>query len=522
MPVPLTYVDLREFQNLVVNDDWSSALQAAVDSGKKVLIPEGEYRIDNVVNLLDGTNIEGSDRFKSVLKSKQLSFGSQKVFHATNRTNLRLSNLIFDGNADSINISAGTMPNANTTILYLDGCNNIAIENIEIKNFASHWDTSVPKNQRTWSTFFIINCANVSLDNVMQHHCRVEGVQLLNCINSKVNSFFSKDNEGIWTPLHIRSLDLAENSKNNQLLNSTIDGSSGSLMNISGENLKLDNLELLNAGNGFIDIGIEGLDLNEVSKNIIITNITCRDVKLNNTDTQGEGILFEGDGLVVSNMVAENIEIGLIVNKSSNVSINNMVVKNLVNKRINGGLQTNGICILETNSVAISGLIIDNVPNYGVAIHKSKNVRVVNTSFRSCGTNPISLIESNHVDIINSYFDNSQVVNYSRFFITDQYSTNTNCNEIKVVNCFFSGTSNDYGISLNNTTNTYLLNNSGQASIYTINNTNKAVLSSGINSLNYRTPLIWGSYAIWIDSSGILRVKNGNPTNDTDGTIVGN
>lgn len=33
--------------------------------------------------------------------------------------------------------------------------------------------------------------------------------------------------------------------------------------------------------------------------------------------------------------------------------------------------------------------------------------------------------------------------------------------------------------------------------------------------------LIMGSYNLWIDSSGRLRIKNGPPTSDTDGTIVG-
>lgn len=30
-----------------------------------------------------------------------------------------------------------------------------------------------------------------------------------------------------------------------------------------------------------------------------------------------------------------------------------------------------------------------------------------------------------------------------------------------------------------------------------------------------------GNYALWVDSSGVLRIKNGAPTSDTDGTVVG-
>lgn len=33
--------------------------------------------------------------------------------------------------------------------------------------------------------------------------------------------------------------------------------------------------------------------------------------------------------------------------------------------------------------------------------------------------------------------------------------------------------------------------------------------------------LILGSYYLWVDTSGKLRIKNSEPISDTDGTIVG-
>lgn len=33
--------------------------------------------------------------------------------------------------------------------------------------------------------------------------------------------------------------------------------------------------------------------------------------------------------------------------------------------------------------------------------------------------------------------------------------------------------------------------------------------------------LVLGSYHIWVDSTGDLRIKSSAPTNDTDGTIIG-
>lgn len=37
----------------------------------------------------------------------------------------------------------------------------------------------------------------------------------------------------------------------------------------------------------------------------------------------------------------------------------------------------------------------------------------------------------------------------------------------------------------------------------------------------YTQPFYLGSYALWVDSTGDLRIKSGAPTSDTDGTVVG-
>lgn len=33
--------------------------------------------------------------------------------------------------------------------------------------------------------------------------------------------------------------------------------------------------------------------------------------------------------------------------------------------------------------------------------------------------------------------------------------------------------------------------------------------------------LVMGDYHLWVDSTGDLRIKSGEPTSDTDGTVVG-
>lgn len=42
-----------------------------------------------------------------------------------------------------------------------------------------------------------------------------------------------------------------------------------------------------------------------------------------------------------------------------------------------------------------------------------------------------------------------------------------------------------------------------------------------IQGINLQNKLLLGGYQIWVDSQGKLRIKNGVPTSDTDGTVVG-
>ena len=48
-------------------------------------------------------------------------------------------------------------------------------------------------------------------------------------------------------------------------------------------------------------------------------------------------------------------------------------------------------------------------------------------------------------------------------------------------------------------------------------NSNLKVIDSSWNGKHF----IMGNYHFWVDSSSQLRIKNGKPTSDTDGEIVG-
>lgn len=67
---------------------------------------------------------------------------------------------------------------------------------------------------------------------------------------------------------------------------------------------------------------------------------------------------------------------------------------------------------------------------------------------------------------------------------------------------------------------TVLQNKDGTVSfLEAISGTNVCKIGSG--AWNSASRLALGTYQFWVDSSGNLRIKNGTPTSDTDGTIVG-
>lgn len=47
------------------------------------------------------------------------------------------------------------------------------------------------------------------------------------------------------------------------------------------------------------------------------------------------------------------------------------------------------------------------------------------------------------------------------------------------------------------------------------------VFNGASGATGYTKPIYVGSYALWVDSTGDLRIKSGAPTSDTDGTVVG-
>lgn len=61
-------INILKYSHLVVNDDWTAAIQAANDEGKNLWIPVGEFKFGGTVYFNSGFEIHGEDTYRSVLR----------------------------------------------------------------------------------------------------------------------------------------------------------------------------------------------------------------------------------------------------------------------------------------------------------------------------------------------------------------------------------------------------------------------------------------------------------------------
>jgi hypothetical protein len=103
-----------------------------------------------------------------------------------------------------------------------------------------------------------------------------------------------------------------------------------------------------------------------------------------------------------------------------------------------------------------------------------------------------------------------------------------------------SGTQGSFGYTTTSTTGSVFYSHMGSGSDYgqewfagyhdfkTIAGASKfkiagtgPVVTGASGATGYQNPLYLGSYSLWVDSTGDLRINNGAPSSDTDGTVVG-
>jgi len=210
-----------------------------------------------------------------------------------------------------------------------------------------------------------------------------------------------------------------------------------------------------------------------------------------------------------------------------------------------------GIWVHDSSHISIGAAIVSNAEKTGILVNKSHNVTLTGTivyrsgdsgfwfdydvaasgRYQGDATNK-SAVCSGCVAIENSqgsgttwpgfYIDGFRSLSFVGCHAHDYQDTETQARgivanthastaDISVVGCDFTDNDSAYGINI---ARAYLSKCQGNnPSVFDF------IEMDGSDWDDY--PLVIGSYYLWVDATGDLRIKSGAPTSGTDGTIVG-
>jgi hypothetical protein len=174
----------------------------------------------------------------------------------------------------------------------------------------------------------------------------------------------------------------------------------------------------------------------------------------------------------------------------------------------------------------------------GIVIHDyldgagSEQILLLSIHFEANAVRDIYLPNQTSRTLIQSCVFSNQI-GYISGFLANVDQTSTYCSYIS--NDFRTASGPTISLTgslaqltyIGNDKSPYSLNTSGASNQQTIiQNTTSGSIDFEYAQLNMsgywgRVGLILGSYNLWVDSSGRLRIKNGAPTSDTDGVVVG-
>jgi hypothetical protein len=502
----------------------SDAVQSAVDICNVIALGGTTYFFDRVVEIPSYRLIYGKGKNRTFLKSALTSSGSQDIFVNSDisggNTHITLKGFTMDGNASSFVGGAATLPDANHCLLILRNSTDIKLDDIHITGFATDFDTSPTGGDKHYSASWVYGCERIEATNLSIEQSKEEGFQFVNCKKLFLDGFRAYNDDAIWTPLQVRSDSLASYSQYNSLSNVYIDGSGGSGMNINGEFFKLNNITIMNPGNGFLDIGSEGMAVGEYSRNFQISNVSCYSGPAFPHTGQAEGIAFSGKNFQISKVFVDDTDIAImsLSENTENVTVSEVTASNLRLVREIGGIQPTAIKFRSSKNVQIKDIIVYESSSDGVNIQDCDNVKVESLTTSDIGSKPLRITDSTNFKGVNINTENPNVT-----FTGSLVTTIGVCDNISLRDSIINGSTGTYGVEFStDTTNADVSNITGDSSlIFDASHSSSCVISKQTSTRGYAMALEMAGFYIWPDSTGTLRINNTRPTSDTDGTVVG-
>lgn len=508
--------------------DCTAAVQAALDAGSDgVYFPDGIYRmgavtVDNPVritasvgakvvpnlglaggylfNLLsddvivDGLTVDGTGQtFTPATGNTQIFFSGDGVTKYSRHTyqNITIKNCSFsDGNSGGTNLLV-------THGFYVDNVDDVRIQKNVIDNISG-------------AACFMRDCENFVIDQNTFEDTRWYTIHIVEgCFGWSVtnNRLISGTAEGVYWGGAINTVSDAGEVKQRDgyIANNTITGtySYGAVIrlqssdNVIVEHNMLKDLSIGTLGSDLSGIRVTTRGISSASKNEPPQNNIIRFNTLYGPASGAKrlGIYTNNDFWTTRNPVRK---IAVYGNKLISVDTSNYWGEGIVFHGLSGGIEDvtvfdNEIEIYSQSGATVAGAIGFLANNAGGKIDRA---HIGGNRCVDIGT-PAS---SYQIGIsIGAYSDNVRSV-YKNYVDNFFYGVRTFTSSGPTIDFVDD---QDWGTNSNNT-------------LFAVE-PRYGVLGSAWNG----SMLVMGSYYLWVDATGDLRIKNGAPTSDTDGTIVG-
>lgn len=555
-----------------VTDD-TTAIQAAIDAGNNIYFPYGTYKFANITKTSGSIYIDGGNsKFDTIPYSDT---ASKNFFEFSNCTNVVLKNFTLDGGkgTDTSIISASTNYDDAVT---LTSCTNVHLNNVTITG----WSSGSSGGSDSAAVFFS-SCGDVLAENCNLKYISKEGF-LCKTGNGKARFFDNYCTNVGYSPFGAEDLSGLE-IKRNRTLETGVNSNNVSLISIRRTNNVIIDSNYCNThGNTFVTeydstYGAPGIvpqndATNTTLENWYISNNVFNKMRYmyldgaftspkNNFNIVNNSLtkIYEGIANVVNPLVtAGSFEIGKIykiitvgttdftlIGSADN---NPGTVFTATGEGTGTGTARAGSSTQCTNFNVKSNSIKDVRRGVKLTFTDGVDITISNNNFNSCQGSAVDFTgDSTGATETRLIFDGNSAFNSAVTLSAPAFKLLNLGNSIVQNNIAVDGTNVTYYFEITDRLPYVIIQNntargtssSDPISLSGFSFSNRIMrmnIGYGRSVLGTSQPsggntwdetdadgqlLSFGSYRLWVDSTGKLRIKSGGPTSDTDGTVVG-
>lgn len=510
-------VNVEKYSNLVVDGDWTSAIQAAANFAKtsgigKVYAPSGLYLTSNNI-ALDGVLLVGDGIGRTNIKSTHIG----NMFTVTNGFNVGFSGVTFDGDNKSQNL------------FFITDSESVVFADCELKNVGSNAISCTRAKRVRVNRCQILNCglSGVRWNDPgagINEYLWVSECEITNVNTKRITgnaavfaAFTSGTNRYLWVENNrFKSNDIGIGMDTIQY--AWITGNMLEGMGVSGEGIAFTGKNVTIADNTIFNFGAAGVLLWVMGTDEGNHTVENNSIYDNNN---GIELVFAADTCVLKNSRIffnrcfstgtglKNQSIGVLFYRKSGVTGGSWLnINALFNDLRGNATQAYNIPTDARTGISFQYNSISDTDLF----EQQYNLGVPKRAITKSGSAGTFTAEIAHQHIV----DDESSVNTGTY--ADYHATFSSLRDRKM-----GGVRIKKADVFANKVETLLISSSGPNPT-DVKEVGGALASGhfGTKSAAWDSPHFqMGNFHLWVDATGKLRIKNGTPTSDLDGTIVG-